>query len=279
MILDSHTHIFPPRIIANREKCLGEDSTLREMYSDPSSNMTNGDDLINAMNHSGIDKAIVMGPGWTNISLAKESNDYILDAVQRFPDRLIGFCSINPIWGESAIIEIERCVSSGIKGIGELHPSTQGFDITNKFFMHNVMDTALKLNIPVLVHGSEPVGHKYPGKGDTTPEKLYSFISNFPQNSIICAHWGGGLPFYALMPEVTNVFKNTYFDTAASPFLYKPSIYRVIGDLIGFGNVLFGTDFPLMPYKEYFDELKLVKITPGDKEKILGGNARTLLGS
>lgn len=279
MILDAHTHIFSPRIITNREKYLGEDSTLREMYSDPSSNMTSDDDLINSMNHSGIDKAIVMGPGWTNISLAKESNDYIINAVQRFPDRLIGFCSINPLWDESAIIEIERCVSSGIKGIGELHPSTQGFDITNKSFMHNVMDTALKLNIPVLVHGSEPVGHKYPGKGDTTPEKLYSFISNFPQNSIICAHWGGGLPFYALMPEVTNVFKNTYFDTAASPFLYKPSIYRVLGDLIGFGNILFGTDFPLMPYKKYFDELKLVKITTGDKEKILGGNARTLLGS
>ena len=145
--------------------------------------------------------------------------------------------------------------------------------------MHNVMGTALKLNIPVLIHGSEPVGHKYPGKGDTTPEKLYSFISNFPQNPIICAHWGGGLPFYALMPEVKNVFQNTYFDTAASPFLYKPSIYRIIGDLIGFGHILFGTDFPLMPYKKYFDELKLVKITPSDNKKILGGNAITLLRS
>ena len=175
MILDSHTHIFPPRIIANRSKYLAEDSTLQAMYSDPTSNMTNVDDLISAMNHSGIDNAIVMGPGWTNISLAKESNDYIIDAVQRFPDRLIGFCSINPLWDEPAITEIERCVSSGMKGIGELHPSTQGFDITNESIMHDVMGTALKLNIPVLIHGSEPVGHKYPGKGDTTPEKLYSF--------------------------------------------------------------------------------------------------------
>ena len=38
--------------------------------------------------------------------------------------------------------------------------------------------------------------------------------------TIIAAHWGGGLPFYALMPEVRDALQNVWFDTAAGHLLY-----------------------------------------------------------
>ena len=38
------------------------------------------------------------------------------------------------------------------------------------------------------------------------------------------AHWGGGLPFYGLMKkEGPEVLRRVYFDTAASPYLYRPA--------------------------------------------------------
>ena len=74
------------------------------------------------------------------------------------------------------------------------------------------MNPALRLGLPVVIHSSEPVGHSYPGKGNTPPDKLLAFINNFPNNKIICAHWGGGLPFYDLMPEVNENLKNVYVD-------------------------------------------------------------------
>ena len=184
---------------------------------------------------------MVMRMGWADLAIAREANDYIMESVERFANRLLGLCSVNPAWGDAAVSEIERCAAAGVRGIGELHPDTQGFDITDKATMAPVMDTALRLGLPVLVHSSEPAGHQYPGKGHTTPDKLYRFIENFPQNKIICAHWGGGLPFYSLMPEVPAIIENVYFDTAASPFLYNPEVFATVAGLVGADKILFAS--------------------------------------
>ena len=50
----------------------------------------------------------------------------------------------------------------------------------------------------------------------------------------ILAHWGGGLPFYGLMKkEAPEILNKVYFDTAASPYLYRPAIYRLAAEMVG----------------------------------------------
>ena len=235
------------------------------------------------MDNGGIDRAVVMGVGWTDQTIAKEANDYIIESVSRFPSRLIGFCSVDPSWGNDALRELERCADAGVRGIGELHPDTQGadtqaLDITSLELMAPVMDLARERNLIVLTHASEPVGHLYPGKGHTTPDKLYSMIRNFPENLIVCAHWGGGLPFYNLMPEVGAELGNVYFDTAASPFLYDPKIFPAVVGVAGANRILFGTDYPLISHRRLLDQLDNESLTPEHKEDILGKNAGRLLG-
>ena len=179
--------------------------------------------------------------------LQSRQTTIIIEAVSANPDRLTGFASVNPAWGDAAVAEARRCADAGLRGIGELHPDTQGIDITDPAAMAPVMDLARERSLPVLVHCSEPAGHKYPGKGATTPDKVWQFIKNFPDNVIICAHWGGGLPFYSLMPEVGASLSNVYFDSAASPFLYRADIYPTVASLVGAERILFATDYPLMP--------------------------------
>ncbi len=173
---------------------------------------------------------------------------------------------------------MERCAAAGLKGVGELHPDTQAFDITDKQTMAPLMDLVRSLGLPLLVHSSEPVGHKYPGKGHTTPDKLYRFITNFPDNIIICAHWGGGLPFYSLMPEVPEALNNVYFDSAASPFLYKPEVFVKVAELAGVDKVLFASDFPLMKPSRPLKQLSGLEMSEGDRQRILSDNAVRLLG-
>jgi predicted TIM-barrel fold metal-dependent hydrolase len=94
----------------------------------------------------------------------------------------------------------------------------------------------------------------------------------------VCAHWGGGLPFYAMMPEVKEVLRNVFFDSAASPFLYIPEVYKQVGELVGFDRVLFGSDYPLLPQGLLLREIDTLNLSPEVKEQILSGNARRLLG-
>ena len=230
------------------------------------------------MDRDGIAHAVVMGMGWANHDIAVEANDYIIEAVSAHPDRLTGLASVNPAWGEDAVREAERCAAAGLRGIGELHPDTQGVDITDAALMAPLMDTARSLDLPVLLHCSEPVGHLYPGKGSTTPDKVLKLVEGCPGNTVICAHWGGGLPFYALMPEVGVSLDNVYFYSAASPFLYKPGVYPAVAGLVGADRILFASDYPLMRQSRPLAEVHGEGLTEPDRQLILGGNAARLYG-
>ena len=108
---------------------------------------------------------------------------------------------------------------------------------------------------------------------------LWEFIKNFPEIPIICAHWGGGLPFYALMPEVLESLNSVYFDTSASPFLYSNRIYPVVASLVGIGGILMGSDYPLLTARRVLKDIEDSMVLNEDqKTAITGGNAVKLLG-
>ena len=143
--------------------------------------------------------------------------------------------------------------------------------------MQPLVEMLKKHKLILLTHASEPVGHEYPGKGSITPDVLYPFITSFPDLTIVCAHWGGGLPFYALLPEVKRAMSNVFFDTAASPFLYSPQVYNQVTQLVGADKILFGSDYPLLEQSRLLKEIRSLDLPEETKDLILSGNARRLL--
>ena len=73
------------------------------------------------------------------------------------------------------------------------------------------------------------------------------------------------------------MLKNIYYDTAASPYLYDPSVYKAALSLAGEGKILFGSDYPLIKPSRYYKDLDTAGISPEDRAAILGGNAERLL--
>jgi uncharacterized protein len=277
MIIDFHTHIFPERLIRDRSEYCHRDLCFAELYSNEKAKLATVDDLLREMDVCGIDKSVVLNIGWENNDICIETNDYILESQSRYPDRIIGFCTLQPNAGDKAVKELERCIRGGARGIGEMRPDKQDFDLSGNHALADIVDIMVKNNIIFLLHSSEPIGHIYDGKGEVTPDKLYSFILKYPEINIVCAHWGGGLPFYALMPEVDISLKNVYFDTAASPFLYKPEIIGHVSAITGAGKILFGSDYPLMSPRKVISYIDSIEIKADDRMKILGENASKLL--
>jgi predicted TIM-barrel fold metal-dependent hydrolase len=278
MIIDFHTHILPPNIKKNRAKYADSDPCFAILYSKKEAKMITAEDLIASMNRDGVDVSVILNIGWTTHELCVETNDYILESIARYPGRLIGFCSVQPQSYDAALREIERCARAGAKGIGELRPDVQFFELSDQEVMQPFVQTLKKNNMTLLLHSSEPVGHEYSGKGTVTPETLYPFIIQFPDLNLVCAHWGGGMPFYALMPEVKLALDNVYFDTAATPFLYNPQIYQQVSDLVGADRILFGTDYPLLSQSRLINEVMSLDIPEENRNLIFSGNAMRLLG-
>jgi uncharacterized protein len=272
MIIDAHTHIFSNNVCNNREQYF-TDKNFSLLYKDPNSKITDHNDLLNMMETNNIDHSIVAGFAWIKEEFCLEQNNYFSKLLS-ISDKFIPFGSIS-LESKSDISSRVKTISDlGLKGIGEIGFYTEGLTDENRLFLTDLFEAALKYNLPVMLHLNEPVGHNYTGKYAPEFKKIVSLISKFPDLKIILAHWGGGILFYELMPEIEEAFKNVFYDTAASPYLYDDKIYEKACHIIGAEKILFGTDFPLIKPKRYIDKIKLLE----DKKssKILGNNAASL---
>lgn len=278
MIIDAHCHLMPPEFAGRHHDLAARDATFAELFPQPGSLIADADELLRDMDTAGIDRAVVMGFGWTDAAIAVEVNDYLLQAARAHPDRLSAFASVNPVWGAAAVDEARRSFDLGAVGIGELHADTQQFEITNFDVLAPLMDELLRWNLSITIHASEPVGHLYPGKGATTPERLLVFARHFPDNRIVLAHLGGGLPFYAAMPEVSAALKNVWYDTAAVPFLYRSDAIRAAVATAGAEHILFGTDYPLLRHRRVVDYVRDAGLGRAEHDAIMSENAASLLG-
>ena len=278
MIIDFHTHIFPSFFRKKRDLYFNEEPGFDLLYRSPKSKMAGRKDLIDNMDQEGIDYSVVFGFPWRKADYYRRHNDYIIESVQEYPDRLIGFCCFDPMSREASN-EAERCLDAGLKGIGELafyYPDLTAYTIDA---LDGLMAICLKRNIPLLIHASEPVGHQYPGKQPLALHHLYDLVRRHPLNKIMLAHWGGGLFFYNLMKrEVREAITNVWFDTAASPYLYIPDIYRVAAEIIGSDRILFGSDYPLVRPGRYFKEMGTTGLSPEILINFKGMNAAAILG-
>lgn len=277
MIIDVHTHVFPAEVRDNRDAYLALDPTFRELYSRPHARIATGDELLDSMDTAGVDVAVTCGFAWRDAQLCRRHNDDLLRLAANSDGRIVAFCTVNPS-DASAYAEIERCAAAGARGLGELRPASQGYDLADGEASRLLAWAAERHGLALLFHASEPVGHAYPGKAGLPLDHLWRFIEAAPKAIVIAAHWGGGLPFYAAAPEVRTALASTYVDTAATGFLYTPEVFPVSVGLFGADCILFGSDWPLVDQRSAIDDVQHAPIDDAARHLILGENARRLLG-
>ncbi len=277
MVIDFHTHLFPREIRENREAYFPSEPDFKLLYDSPRAKLSGAHRLIEIMDEQQVERSVVFGFPWKNPETVKSHNDYILKSAENAKGRLIPFACLNP-QNDSAAAEAERCIENGFAGIGELAAYAAGFDSALLKRLEPVMAVCRDRKLPVLIHVNEPVGHVYPGKVPMELNQILMLIKSYPDNQLVLAHWGGGIFFFSLAKKgIKEHLHNVYFDTAASPFLYEPAIYRIAVEIIGAEKILFGSDYPLIEPNRCYAELKMSGISPAEVKKISGGNAARIL--
>jgi predicted TIM-barrel fold metal-dependent hydrolase len=278
MILDAHTHIFPPEVCRRREDFFADEPAFRLLYDSPKAKLVDPEGMLKALEDAEVEAAVVLGFPWRQERLWRRQHEVMLEAVRRWPQRFIGFCAVHPL-EPGAPREVERCLATGFRGVGELawYLEDLGEDLAT--YLGPIAELCQHYRAPLMLHINDPVGHDYPGKGTISLPAVYRLIRDFPEVTWILAHWGGGLPFYGLMKkEAPEVYQRVYFDTAASPYLYRPEIYRLAGEMVGPEKILFGSDYPLLPPSRYLKEMQEANLPEDWQEMILSKNLAGLLG-
>ena len=276
VIVDFHTHIFPPAVLAEREQYVALDATFAELYSNPKARLAGGDDLLASMDAAAIDVSVALGLAWHDEALCRAHNDYLLDAAAGSHGRIVPFCTLPLAAGPAATAaEAKRCSAAGAAGFGELRLESL-LSLDDEETTAALVEAAGRDRV-LLFHVSEPVGHTYPGKRGLAVDAFYRFVRDHPETRTVGAHWGGGLPFYALMPEVSAALANTRFDTAGTSLLYTDAIYAKAAALVGVGRIVFGSDFPLLSQARSRRRIEEAGLDDVAVQQILGANAGRLL--
>jgi predicted TIM-barrel fold metal-dependent hydrolase len=104
-------------------------------------------------------------------------------------------------------------------------------------------------------------------------------IGTFPEVDFVLAHWGGGLPFFELMPEVAATTTRVSYDTAASTYLYRWQVFRTVLDITGPNRVLMGSDYPVLRQNRFVERTNTLDWRDeGERKSVLYENARRVYG-
>lgn len=280
MIVDAHVHVVPDAVRRSIDAGRAPDPWFAACHP-PSARLETVDGVVAALDAAGVDRAVVLTWPFADPRLCAEANDWLVSALRPHADRLIGFAVVSCA-DPGAADEVRRAARLGLRGVGELNADAQGWALEDLPAVEPVARACAEADLPLLLHCSEPVGHDYPGKGTATPDRVsrlaQRLLDRVPDLRLVLAHLGGGLPFHAHMPEVAELCRRLWFDTAAIPFLYAPSVYRAVVDLVGADRIVFGSDHPLLPARRYLDTIGSCGLSDAEVAAILGDNAESLLG-
>jgi predicted TIM-barrel fold metal-dependent hydrolase len=222
------------------------------------------DYVVQLMDEWGIDKSIIMD-SLAYIGLdQRASNDHTKDAVDAFPDRLIGFANIKPPQGLAACRdEMARTLGEwGFRGI-KLHPQVDRYPVNDRKLVYPVIELALDYDVPVWVH----TGHQ----PNATPTQMGTLARDFPEAKLIIGHMGSGMFYDAMCMSARHA--NLYVDIS----LQGGHSFGVACEEVGAHKLLYGSD---SPYANPGSMKRIIEESPlsaADKALILGGNAARLL--
>ena len=223
---------------------LDEDENLREDIIDDFyaySYFINADQLLDGM------KKLLMA--------GKTSNDLVSQICQRFPNRFLGFGSINPTkskkYVKEKLVEIDNLGLKGIKLISTL----QFFFPDKNKNLKTIFKYAERKQWPILIHtGRDPGPFEIPTLRHVKASNPRYWAKHVvkAKTIIIFAHLGGygevgqygdwlesGL-------ELAHKNPNIYLDTSAVTYaLNDSSIVNKLRNL-GFDRVIFGSDTPVV---------------------------------
>lgn len=153
------------------------------------------DDIIDMLNEANVETAVLDSLGFfafvvTNDSEATAENDFVANEVAKYPERLWGFCGINPLY-QGALDEIDRCLAlPGMIGI-KLNPNFSGMDLEKQGdaeALAAVFDKAAEHDAPVQLHTQTP---EDPPMSKAALNNLIGVVEDHPNVRVSHSHCGG----------------------------------------------------------------------------------------
>jgi len=236
------------------------------------------------------------------VRLARLVNDAMAEATRAHPERFVALATLPMQDPEAAVNEVDRAVKElGCRGI-YLGTNIRGKELNDSLFLP-VFERINALRVPIFLHPFNVIGsqrltsyylHNLLGNPFDTAVAAANLIfsgllDRFPKLDICLPHAGGAFPYLigrlnhgwkvrqecrGLKKPPLSYLRRFTYDTIS----HAPQSLRYLIDLVGADRVMLGSDYCFdMGYERPVKVITALKLSRGDEEKILGGNAARLL--
>ena len=261
MLIDFHTHAFPPKLAARALGKLSYDAGGLTPQTDGTL-----ESLKALMARDGVDLSVVLAIA-TNPAQMHKVNDYAFEMNRE--EGIVAFGSVHPD-APDALEELERIKAAGLRGV-KLHPEFQGFYADDEK-LKPIYRKISQLGLITLFHAGEDYGYAPPYHA--MPEHLKNALRWF-ESPVVAAHWGGIGCGREVLDRLCG--ENLYFDLSYGYAAMAKPMAQAILDAHGPDRLLFGSDSPWHRPAWELQLLDTLDLSPGDREKIRWKNAAKLL--
>ncbi|MBM9538352.1 amidohydrolase family protein [Desulfobulbus alkaliphilus] len=267
-MIDAHVYCLPPRLRQADVRLPASERSIQEaIHRHPEGPcalaLSAPEAILASMDHSGIQRSVLVAFPWADPELCRENNDYLLETATE-NERFLAICSAQPT-SPNALQEVIRVVHAGAVGI-KVNPVWQKFALDDP----RMDEMALAIQSAqafLMLHVDQPYK-----SSPASPTMLYSLARKHPGLRILAAHLGGLLGLSALHPPVVRTLANVWYDTAVSSTLEMVCWYCQAGLA---DKVVLGTDFPFNhshSQKQVVDGIRGLGLAPAQHMAIFAAN-------
>lgn len=270
---DCHVHILPPWARREQIDLSTESGALKQALAHPRATALRQASEVGAvvreMDRHGIARAICFSYQWNDPRKCADANDYTLDCLDRFDDRLLGLAVVQPRDAQS-VPELRRMLKHPrVVGL-KVKPKWGGFSLADIDLLRPLCELLLQERGFLLTHISQ---NFHPSAGDSVSD-LLALTSEFPRLVVVAAHLGGFVDTYQLFEPTRSKMENLFIDISLPRNLeWLPSLMRL-------GNphrYLWATDYPFMGFGELRTRLANLGLTDEELDLLERQNPDRLL--
>jgi hypothetical protein len=218
------------------------------------------EDYLRHLDACGIDMAMVCHP-FSLMSDYVFGNDRILELMDAFPDRVVGFATIHPLFGDEAVAELERCAERGMKGV-KFHCDLAALPYDHPAY-RPVVARATELGMPLFLH-----------TGADSVRQAMTLVRDFPDSVFVFAHCGGE----AWREAADEARPHPNLNFCLSGLVFDVGFLAGLVERLGEERVLFGSDFVYLDPNVLIGMVRRSALSDSAKAKVLGLNAERMLG-
>lgn len=217
--------------------------------------------LLGMMDRCGIGKAVLSPPHQYMAVDNPVGNNQVLAYTRRYPERFLGYASVNPWYGGKAVTELRRALDAGLSGVA-FHPALQGFFVFDRRKMDSLMEVVEQYRVPVYIHTGTPVF--------ALPLQVAELALQHPSVPFIMGRMGN-TDFWIDAPHAFAMADNIYIDT---PYTSPANLLKLIR--ADCKRVLFSADLPYSHAGIEREKLEHIGLTPDEWWHIATDNFRRI---